>query len=610
MQACYETANPIKQESQGLNQQLFSQPSAPSISLGGFTSAGKKAVNQDAFAAYSPSQAELAKLKGVVACIADGISNSKNAQTASQIACTGFIQDYFATPDYWSVKHSASKVLEAMNAWLHQQDCNSLGTKPGTTNDAHITTFSAVIIKSHTAYIFHVGDSRIYHLSQGNIEQLTTDHSYMHGSVRPHLVRGLGIESLIDIDYLAVPIKQGDRFLLTTDGVHDVLSHQELSLLASDTEQDLEQIAEHISKQALAKNSEDNISTLIINIDALAAQQVDDSYLQFKQLAIPPVLKVGDTIDDFTVIRLLANDARSHIYLAKSQLDQQRYILKMPAKDYQDDDEYLTGFALEQWIGARTNHPALMKIYPQPNQTQYLYHVCEYIEGMTLKQWLADRPCLSLIEARNMLKELVKPVRYMHRNNLIHRDLKPENFMINQDGAIKLIDYGTVQIASIEELSNSRHQESAVGDIGYIAPEILVYGKSSNRSDLFSLACIVYEMLSKQLPFTAILSNQDKPKRFDEWQYRPLQHALPAIIAPPFWVDHVLQKALSPNPQSRYATLSEFEADLRSPSTELLKNAKAIPLVEKHPVLFWKILTLALAIMLLGQSIYFIAFKS
>ncbi len=125
------------------------------VSLGGYSSAGIKTSNQDAFASLVPSPAELSA-KGVVAVIADGVSSANKAAEAAQISVTQFISDYYATPATWSTQKSASKVLLGLNQWLNAQTDSASGYSL-----QWLTTFSALIIKSSTAYIFHVGDTRI-----------------------------------------------------------------------------------------------------------------------------------------------------------------------------------------------------------------------------------------------------------------------------------------------------------------------------------------------------------------------------------------------------------------------------------------------------------------
>jgi serine/threonine protein phosphatase PrpC len=166
------------------------------VRFGGASSAGVKPGNQDAFAAHQP-EAGVCRLKGAVACIADGLSCSEQAQQASQTAVTQFIEDYYSTPDTWSVKTAAARVLSSMNSWFFHQ-----GQASAQPHHGLVTTFSAVICKSTTAHIFHVGDSRIYRLRGDKSEQLTRDHHHLAGDNRPCLTRALGADSRLEVDYL------------------------------------------------------------------------------------------------------------------------------------------------------------------------------------------------------------------------------------------------------------------------------------------------------------------------------------------------------------------------------------------------------------------------
>jgi len=207
------------------------------LNLGGYSDAGVKASNEDAFSAVMPNEHSVRKYKGAAACIADGVSCSSNAQLASQTAVTNFAADYFNTPDFWTVEQSASKVIGAINSWLFQQ-----GQQSHTKADGFITTFSALIIKSHTAHLLHVGDSRIYLYRDQHLELLTKDHSYQQGE-QNYLTRALGIDGSLNLDYRSLKAKEGDRFLLSTDGVHDTLSHAELETLLNNNDDDLESLA-------------------------------------------------------------------------------------------------------------------------------------------------------------------------------------------------------------------------------------------------------------------------------------------------------------------------------------------------------------------------------
>jgi len=564
------------------------------LNFGGYSDAGVKAFNQDAFTARIPSNHSGRKYKGAVACIADGVSCSTNAELASQTAATNFVSDYFSTPDYWTVKQSASKVISAINAWLHQQSRQN-----HTRSDGYVTTFSALIIKSHTAHILHVGDSRIYLLRDHQLELLTRDHNYKSGPENI-LSRALGIEPSLELDYTSLPVQVGDRFILSTDGVHDSLSIKELQKLASQ-KNDLEKAALDIGKASLENGSQDNISCLLVEVESLPIKRLTEVHQNLQELTIPPVLEAGNTIDHFEIIKNLHNGTRSHVYLAKDVNSEELRVLKMPSINFCDNSSYLELFAREQWIGRKLDYSGIMKIYAPPATSKLLYHCCEYFPGATLRQWMIDNPKPDLTEIRNNLDGIVRVVRILHRNKMVHRDLKPENFIIDRNGAIKLIDFGTMKISGIDEIGQSNIDDLPLGDLAYIAPETLVHSIANPNSDLFSIATIIYEMISGELPYKTIPSNSERPKNFESWQYRSLSKSNNSDDSFPPWVNAVLERALQVNPERRYQTMSEFQHDLSSPSNEILKSIELKPLIERNPIGFWKGLVLILFLIILFQ---------
>ena len=140
------------------------------ISLAQFSDKGRKEENQDTIGARIPEGSALAT-KGIAVAIADGVSSSDSAKQASQSAICGFLTDYYATPDTWRTQQSAIRVIHSLNQSLWGQSRNSVR------EEGYLTTFSCLILKGNSAFVFHVGDTRVYRLRNGNLEQLTRDHT-------------------------------------------------------------------------------------------------------------------------------------------------------------------------------------------------------------------------------------------------------------------------------------------------------------------------------------------------------------------------------------------------------------------------------------------------
>ncbi len=136
------------------------------VNIGSCSDKGLKEENQDSLGHFIPDNINLLAGKGAAFALADGVSSSAEAKQASQCCVTGFLDDYFSTPDSWSVKKSGGKVLTALNNWLFSQSNQYHDISRGLA-----TTFCGLVIKSTTAHLFHVGDSRIYLVRDNNIEQ-------------------------------------------------------------------------------------------------------------------------------------------------------------------------------------------------------------------------------------------------------------------------------------------------------------------------------------------------------------------------------------------------------------------------------------------------------
>lgn len=562
------------------------------VERGGYSCAGIKPRNEDAFAAYVPSGSVLT-LKGVTACIADGASCSDNAQLASETSVTHFISDYYSTPDSWPVKTAAARVLSALNSWLFHQ-----GRQQSPLHNGLVTTFSAAIFKSTSAHIFHAGDSRIYRLRDGELEVLTRDHSHHQRDGTALLTRALGMDSRLEMDYSIEPLAVGDLFILSTDGAHGVLSQIELAELLRAENTNLEQHAKTIVAAAQQKGSADNLSCLLLRIDELPHADIDEVHRQLTQLAIPPVLESGQTIDGLRVQRILHSGTRSHLYLVLNNADKRQYVLKAPSENFADDPHYLESFIREQWVASRVQHAGVMKIFPRPEHSPFLYLLCEYIEGQTLRQWLFDHPKPPLETVRTIVREIVAALRALQRLHMTHRDLKPENIMLTHDGHVKLIDFGTVHIGGLEEVASPLREERPVGSADYIAPEYLLGANGAFYSDIFSLGVIVYEMLTGKLPYKLSAEQQRNLRDVHAYHYISARERRSDI---PLWLDLALQKATQPNANLRYHALSEFIRDLSTPNEELLRAQQRQPLLQRNPVRFWQVSTVLLLSIVIAQ---------
>ena len=565
------------------------------LHFGGYSCAGKKAENQDAFAAFIPKASELSS-KGAVAAIADGVSSASKAAEAAQLAVTQFIEQYYSTPQTWSTRKSAAKVLTSLNQWMYSQTDSISGQA-----QQWLTTFSAFIVKSSTGYIFHLGDTRISVYKNQQLEIITSDHNRKQGANNAVLTRALGADSRLQVDVHQVDIQNGDIYALTCDGVHDYVSakyvKQQLSTLPNHPSNiELEQLSKKIVEYAIEQGSDDNVSCLLVYIHTTPNRQTQEIERNLLSRRIPPALNVGTKLDGYKIAKIIHASHRSHLYLAQHEEQSTPVVLKVPSQNFADDTIYLQGFMREAWVGERIKHSNIMRVKSDQKDSRFLYHVCEYIEGQTLSEWMFDNPKPSIAQVREIVSQVIAALRTFQRLELVHRDLKPDNIMIDKFGQIKLIDYGTALIASLDENNDTLTETVPQGSLNYIAPETLLELSATNVSDIFSLGVICYEMLCGELPYKPMQNTTITQNSYKQWQYRSIKQFRPEL---PLWSDLSLQQCTQADPKTRYQAFSELAADLTKPNLVAVEEYKKQPILQRNPVKFWQGVSLILFIALI-----------
>ncbi|GAB4555295.1 MAG: bifunctional protein-serine/threonine kinase/phosphatase [Rhizobacter sp.] len=564
------------------------------ISLGQHSDKGRKEVNQDFYGAANPKPPLLGS-KGIVVAVADGIGSSEVSQIAAEFAVRGLIDDYYCTSEAWSVKKSVERVLSATNSWLHaktQQSAYRYDKDKG-----YVCTLSALVIKSTTAHIFHVGDTRIYRVHASGLEQLTQDHRVRISETQSYLSRAVGFNPRIDIDYLSLQVAVGDTFLLASDGVYEHLDEAFIAGVIEAGRTNLDMAARQLVDEAYERGSTDNLTAQIVVVDTLPPHNASELHQRVSELPLPPVLEARASFDGYTIVREVHASSRSHIYLAVDTETSEQVIIKTPSIDLGGDAAYLERFLMEEWVARRINSPHVLKPCAQTRARHHLYVATEFIDGQTLTQWMIDHPKPSLDMVRGIVAQVAKGLQAFHRLEMLHQDLRPENIMIDRTGTVKIIDFGATRVAGVAEMSTPLDRSEILGTAQYTAPEYFLGQEGDFRSDMFSLAVITYQMLSGgRLPYGTEVSKSRTPAAQRRLRY---DSVLADDRETPAWIDSVLHKALQPDPLKRYESLSEFVHDLHHPNPAYLSKTRPA-LVERNPVLFWKSVSLVLALVVVG----------
>jgi serine/threonine protein phosphatase PrpC len=566
------------------------------IQLGQHSDKGLKPVNQDFHGALIPEGSLLAA-KGIAVVLADGISTSSVSQIAAETAVKSFLTDYYCTSQAWSVKTSAQRVIAAANSWLHAQTRRS--DNPFDPDKGYVCAFAALVLKSKTAHLFHAGDARVYRLSGASLEQLTIDHRVQVSSQQHYLSRALGMQADIEIDYRTVPIDIGDVLILATDGVHEHVEPRAMVAALRDHGDDLDAAARAIIDLAIAQGSADNLTLQIARIMSVPDGDTSEVLGQAVTLPVPPLQDAGKMLDGFRIVRNLYSSARSHLYLAQdiSQDGQigKTCVIKIPSVDRADDTDHIKRLMMEEWIGQRINSPHVIKAHPLVARRSATYAVMEYVEGQTLAQWMIDNPRPGLETVRGIIEQIARGLQAFHRQEMVHQDLRPANIMIDLSGTVKIIDLGSTSVAGVLEARPETDANEILGTAQYTAPEYLLGEGGSPRADQYSLGVIAYQMLTGKLPYGAAMARAKTRKVQKKLSYISAREDSRGI---PVWIDGALQKAVHAEPLKRFDELSEFVQALRQPAPEFL-NPRTIPLIERNPLLFWKLLSLVLAVIII-----------
>ncbi len=578
----------------------MSDSNSLNITLGQHSEAGHKGINQDFHGAMLPVGPQRGT-KGIALALADGIGSSAVSQEASAAAVHGFLDDYYATSEAWSVRRSAQRVLGATNAWLHAQTMRSHARFDK--DRGYVCTFSALILKGREVHLLHVGDARIYRVHAAALEQLTEDHRVHLSSVESFLGRALGMGPNVEIDYRCLTAEVGDIYLLATDGAYTHIDAAAVQAALAQCAGDFDAAARALVAAAQARGGDDDMTVQLLRIDALPQARALNLPVPQAGLALPPPLLPRMGFEGYTIVRELHASSRSHVHLAMDEATGQQVVLKLPSVDLAGEPDYLDRFLLEEWVARRINSPHVLRSAASERPRRHVYVAMEFVDGQTLAQWMTDHPRPDLDAVRSLVAQVAKGLQAFHAREMLHQDLRPENVMIDRTGTVKLIDFGAAHVAGLAEGTPGARADAIAGTLQYTAPEYFVGDGGDARSDLFSLAVLTYQMLTGQLPYGLQVARLRSPAQLKQLRYVPVRHLRPEL---PAWLDGVLHKALHPQPARRQEAVSEFLHNLQSPG-EQFQRLRAPPLVERNPVLFWQAVSCLLAlavVLLLGLRAY------
>ena len=264
----------------------------------------------------------------------------------------------------------------------------------------------------------------------------------------------------------------------------------------------------------------------------------------------------GQKINDrYEIVRSIGEGGMANVYLGYDTILDRNVAIKVLRGDLSNDEKFVRRFQREALSASSLSHPNIVEMYDVGEDNGIYYIVMEYIEGQTLKQLLKRRGSLTLSEAIDIMLQITEGMAHAHDSYIIHRDLKPQNIMIQDDGHIKITDFGIAKALNSTQLTQTN---SVMGSVHYLPPEQAAGKGSTIKSDIYSMGIIFYELLTGSLPFKGENAVEIALKQMKE-PLPDLREDNPSI---PMSVENVIIKATAKNPKNRYSDSRAMHDDL------------------------------------------------
>lgn len=267
---------------------------------------------------------------------------------------------------------------------------------------------------------------------------------------------------------------------------------------------------------------------------------------------------IGKKLDGrYEITELIGVGGMAEVYKGVDVIDNKTVAIKILKKEYSENEEFLRRFRNESKAIAVLSHPNIVKIYDVGFSEKIQYIVMEYIDGITLKEYIEEEKVLTWKDTVHFVIQILRALQHAHDKGIVHRDIKPQNIMMLTDGTIKVMDFG---IAKFAREDGKTATDQAIGSVHYISPEQASGNVTDAKSDIYSVGAMMYEMLTGRKPFDsdnpvaiAVMHMHDIPER-------------PRAINPdiPDGLEEVVLKAMEKAPEDRYQTTGEMIADIEA----------------------------------------------
>ncbi|WP_027613285.1 bifunctional protein-serine/threonine kinase/phosphatase [Pseudomonas sp. URIL14HWK12:I6] len=536
------------------------------LSFAQASATGPRAENQDALRLVTPAPA-LAASKGYLVAIADGVSQCADGGLAARSTLQALAQDYYATPQTWSVAQALDRLLLAQNRWLQANG----GGQP------LLTTVSALVLRGRRFTLAHVGDCRVYRWQADALQRISQDHVWEQPGMQHVLKRALGLDQHLVLDFLDGDLREGECFVLLSDGVWSSLGDTAIAAILRD-QPDLDSAAHTLVNAAHLAGSQDNASALLVRVDALGEANIGDALIHLQQWPLPPTLKTGQMFEGWQVQGVVAQSQQSLLYRVQDGQARGWLLKTLPAR-LADDPQAGQALLSEEWFLKRVAGRHFPEVHAG-TQRQHLYYVMREYSGMTLAQLFQNSNPLPFAQWQEIAERLLRAVGLLHRRQILHRDIKPENLHLGDDGELRLLDFGLAYCPGLSEDTPS----TLPGTPSYIAPEAFRGEPPSAQQDLYAVGVTLFFLLTGHFPYGEVEAFQ-RPRfglPVSAGRYRP---------DVPEWIAQSLERGVAADPQQRFETAEEWLLVLEQGERRSL-SVRPRPLLEREPLTVWRTVAL------------------
>jgi serine/threonine-protein kinase len=525
--------------------------------------------NEDCIGFWQPETPELVRAVGRAAIIADGVGGIGRGEVASQLAVQTALETFKATRQETESADLLRTIFNQANKLVFDASTRERG------EGRMATTLTISIFRNDEVTIGHVGDSRVYLLHAGMLRRLTTDHSYvalqvklglvkerdaMASPMRSMITRSVGQDLICGYDVFRHPLEKGDVLIQCTDGLYSVVPDDEICEIGGHLAP--QEAVEQLMAQAEKRHTQDNVSVQVVRINEIEHRHFYRGapyYVKDNQQAVSNEIQPGQVLDGrFEITDLINSSGMGSIFKANDLKTGLTVAIKAPLMQFESDPSSFSRFQREEEIGASLSHPYILKIFAiPPEEKSRPYIVMEYLQGQTLASLLREVHPLPEPDAVRIASRVCEALDVMHHHQIVHRDLKPQNIMICLNGSIRIMDFGIAKSLKARRLTFVGFSPS-MGTPDYMAPEQVKGKRGDERTDIYALGAILYEMCAGQTPYEG------------ESPYAVMNARLtgdpvaPRKINPKLTqaAEEIILHALERDPANRYQSAAEMKAEL------------------------------------------------